>query len=393
MKTIYLECAMGASGDMLTAALLELHPNPEAVLEKLNALKLPGVSIAASKVKKCGITGTSVSVKIDGQSEETPSTKSHHTGLDEIFKILEHSQFPEQVIQDAKAVYQLLADVESIVHGIPVTQVHFHEVGMLDAMMDVLAVSFLIRELSPDQILASPIRVGSGQISCQHGVLTVPAPAVTELLKGIPIYAGTIPGECCTPTGAALLRYFVTEFCSLPQMKLTQVGYGMGKKDFPAANCLRAFLGKSDGTESDVVELRCNLDDMTPEAIGFAMEVLLENGALDIYTTPIGMKKCRPGTLLTCLCFPHQKEAMTALLFRHTTTLGVRSIFCKREVLERYERTVETKAGPVRIKYSTGAGITRKKAEYDDLTRIAREQGLSLAEATNMAMEESWEQS
>ena len=264
---------------------------------------------------------------------------------------------------------------------------------MLDAMMDVLAVSFLIRELSPDQILASPIRVGSGQISCQHGVLPVPAPAVTELLKGIPIYAGTIPGECCTPTGAALLRYFVTEFCSLPQMKLTQVGYGMGKKDFPAANCLRAFLGKSDGTESDVVELRCNLDDMTPEAIGFAMEVLLENGALDIYTTPIGMKKCRLGTLLTCLCFPHQKEAMTALLFRHTTTLGVRSIFCKREVLERYERTVETKAGPVRIKYSTGAGITRKKAEYDDLTRIAREQGLSLAEATNMAMEESWEQS
>lgn len=391
MKTIYLECGMGAAGDMLTAALLELHPDPQGVIKRLNNLGLPGVAVTTAKVRKCGIVGTSVSVQVNGK-EEPFADNSHTIGLSELFTILERSSVPREVINDAKKIYQLLAQAESNVHGIPVTQVHFHEVGMLDAITDVLAVSLLVRELSPDRIVASPIRVGSGQVRCKHGILPVPAPAVTELLRGIPVYGGDLEGECCTPTGAALLRYFVDEFGPLPQMILKKTGYGMGKKDFPQANCLRAFLGERNEADQSVLELRCNLDDMRPEAIGFAMETLLENGALDVYTTPIGMKKCRPGVLLTCLCTDDRREQMTALLFRHTTTLGVRVIPCERHILQRREEIIATKAGPIRVKYASGWGVERKKAEYDDLARIAREQGISLAEAGAMGMEESWEQ-
>ena len=287
---------------------------------------------------------------------------------------------PEEVKAEVRAVYDSIARAESKVHGVPVEEVHFHEVGALDALADVAGVCLGMYLLQPEQVLASPVHVGSGQVRCAHGIVPVPAHATAQLLEGIPMYGGSIRGELCTPTGAALLRHFVTKFGPMPVLRLEKTGYGMGKKDFEAANCVRALWGETEESSEDVLELRCNLDDMSPEALGFAQERLWAAGARDVYTVAVGMKKNRPGTLLVCLCTPDRREELLRVLFRHTTTLGVRELRCSRSTLRRREETAETRFGPVRIKVSEGWGVLRKKAEYDDLSRIAREEGLSLEE-------------
>ena len=287
---------------------------------------------------------------------------------------------PEAVREDARAVYRSIADAESRVHGAPVDQIHFHEVGTLDALADVVGVCWLMHRLAPDAVYASPVHVGSGQVKCAHGILPVPAPATALLLEGIPCYGGAVRGELCTPTGAALLRRFVTKFGPMPPLCIGKIGYGMGTKDFYAANCVRAILGRSDAQPKQIVELCCNLDDMTPEEVGFAMERLFDAGALDVFTTPIGMKKNRPAVLLTCMCREETREAILETLFRHTTTLGVRASRCDRYTLTRTARTVDTAHGPVRVKSAEGFGVKREKAEFDDLARIARETGRSLRE-------------
>ncbi len=281
---------------------------------------------------------------------------------------------------DILAVYSLIAEAESHVHGVPVPEIHFHEVGTLDAVADVTAVCLLMERLAPEQVIVSPVHVGSGQVRCAHGILPVPAPATAYILRDVPIYGGEIRGELCTPTGAALLKHFASKFGSMPVMRTTAIGYGMGKKDFPTANCVRAMLGKTAGEGDVVTELCCNLDDMTAEAIGFAEEQLLAAGALDVYTVPAQMKKSRPGILLTVICREKDKEQILSLLFRHTTTLGVRENISRRYVLSRRIETVETEFGPVRKKSSRGYDVSREKWEYEDLARIARETGLSLDE-------------
>ena len=302
----------------------------------------------------------------------------------EITALLDRLPLPEPVRADALAVYTLLAEAESRVHGVPVAQIHFHEVGTLDALADIVGVCLAMGELAPEQVLASPVHVGCGQVRCAHGILPVPAPATAELLRGVPIYGGAIRGELCTPTGAALLRHFVSSFGEMPVLRVERIGCGMGQKDFEAANCVRALLGETADRGEEIAELSCNLDDMTPEAVGFAREQLFAAGALDVFTTAVGMKKGRPGVLLTCLCRMDSREALARELFRHTTTLGVRETVCRRRVLDRRERTVETAAGPVRVKESSGWGVRRSKPEYEDLARIAREGGLTLAEAARL---------
>lgn len=393
MKTLYFDCAMGAAGDMLTAALLELHPCPRAFVAQLNSLGLPGVEFRAEQAVKCGITGTHMSVTVHGAEEdEHDHEHSHHHhhghGLSDIDHILSHLAVPPQVRRDVMAVYGRIAEAESHAHGVPVEQVHFHEVGALDAIADVTAVCLLIYELAPERILASPIHVGSGQVKCAHGILPVPAPATAWLLRGVPTYGGEVRGELCTPTGAALLTHFVEKFGPQPVMSMENIGYGCGKKDFPQANCVRALLGESEQPTEEILELKCNLDDMTPEAVGFCMGELLAAGALDAFTTPIGMKKNRPGVLLTCLCRREQREDMIGLLFRHTTTLGVRETVCARHTLSRTLETRQTEFGSVRVKCVTGWGVRREKAEYEDLAKIAREQGLSLAQAATLVKQE-----
>lgn len=389
MTTLYLDCGMGAAGDMLAGALLELLPHKEAFLQKMNALGIPGVTVSASESVKCGVTGTHFTVKV-GQVEEGDHLHDHHShthsGMGEIRDIVSAMPIPTMVKLDILAVYQEIAQAESHVHGVPVDQVHFHEVGAMDAITDITAVCLLLHELEADRIVASAVHVGSGTVRCAHGVLPVPAPATAEILKDIPIYAGTISGELCTPTGAALLKHFASEFGPMPAMAVSTIGYGMGKKDFPQANCVRALLGTTQEQTGEVLELRCNIDDMTGEALGYALEKLLEQGALDAFTTAIGMKKSRPGTLLTVLCREADKDKMVHLLFRHTTTLGIRETVCRRYTLERRTETVDTKYGPIRKKVSTGYGVRREKLEYDDLVKAADSNGLSLTEAAEAAM-------
>ena len=346
MRTIYLDCGMGAAGDMLMAALLELCPEKkEEFLGKMNGLGLPGVKVEAEPAVKFGITGTHMNVTVFGEEEESEDVHDHghahthsheacesiaadglhshvhshdghghshhhhhHSTMAGIASIIDGLDIPAPVKEDMKAVYALIAEAESHAHGMPVDQIHFHEVGTMDAVADIAGVCLLFHELGADQIIASPVHVGSGHVHCAHGILPVPAPATAHILQGIPVYSTQVQGELCTPTGAALLKHFVKEFREMPVMTTSKIGYGMGKKDFERANCVRAFLGDTAETGDEIAELSCNLDDMTAEAIGFAEEALFEAGALEVYTIPVGMKKSRPGILLTCMCRREDEE-------------------------------------------------------------------------------------
>lgn len=405
MKTIYFDCGMGAAGDMLAAALYELLPEEQRVsfLSAMNVL-IPGVSVCVERSVKCGVAGTHFCVTIHGEtevSEDVPpgehaiqNEREHHHGqeLCQIRQTISALNLPNIVKENIRNVYHLLASAESEAHGEPIEQIHFHEVGELDAIADIAAVCLLLHTLAPERIIASPVHVGSGQVRCAHGILPIPAPATAILLKGVPIYGGTIRGELCTPTGSALLKHFCT-FGELPHLTISQIGYGMGTKDFEAANCVRALLGETDDAQEAILELCCNLDDMTPEAIGFAIERLWESPVLDVFTSPIGMKKNRPGTLLTCLCRRQDAEQIVRLLFRHTTTLGIRQHVCDRYTLSRSVREVEFGGEPFRVKRSSGWGVQREKVEYEDAARFARANDLSFSEASEIILRASQERS
>lgn len=430
MKTLYLDCSMGAAGDMLTAALLELVPDREKMMAKLNALGIPGVEMVCEKAQKCGIGGTHISVRVHGEEEseemhgheagqihnhehthetghvhdhehtheaehghggahthETEEAHSHthhhHSGMHEIGHIVSVLPLSERIRKDILAVFGMIAEAESHVHGVPVNEIHFHEVGTMDAVADITAVCLLMDQIAPDQVIVSPVHVGSGQVKCAHGILPVPAPATAYILKDVPIYGGEIRGELCTPTGAALLKYFASRFGAMPVMRTLSIGYGMGKKDFPAANCVRALLGETEGVGDTVAELICNVDDMTAEAIGFASETLLEAGALEVYTVAAGMKKSRPGTVLHVMCAESMKDKMVELIFKHTTTIGIRENISRRYTLARSIQKIQTPYGEVRKKISEGYGVAREKYEYADLARIARERGMSIREVAD----------
>ena len=394
MKTLYFDCAMGAAGDMLMGALSELHPDRDGFLARLNRALAGRAVVSAAPDSKCGISGTHISVSINGHEEgEEPDGHCdaghhhhHHTSISEIFAFLDHAEADSAVIADAKAVYTLLADAESRVHGRPIENIHFHEIGSLDALADILGVSMLIHELARVKIVCSPINVGSGTVKCAHGILPVPAPATELILRGVPVYGGSIRGELCTPTGAALLKHFSTGFGEIPLMSVSAAGYGTGTKNFDAANVVRAMIGESRSDAGEILELKCNLDDMTAEEVGYAQEMLFSAGALDVYTAPIGMKKNRPAVLLTCMCRREQRDEMLRCIFANTSTLGVREYVCSRYTLSRREESVETEYGAVHIKNASGWGVSRSKPEYEDVARIARETGRSFHEVASRIM-------
>ena len=379
MKTLYFECNMGAAGDMLMAALLELHDNPKEFLNRLNSVGIPNVVATAETATKCGIKGTHIKVTINGCTEGEHE-HHHHSSYHSIEHLIEHLKVSKTVKRNVLEVYKIIAEAESRVHGVPVNKIHFHEVGEMDAVADITGVCMLIEELAPDLILASAVNTGSGQVCCAHGILPVPAPATAQILQNIPIYSDNTEGELCTPTGAALLKYFVKEFCKMPVISVAKLGYGMGKKDFEKANCVRAYMGNACGINEEVAELACNLDDITPEAVAFAQQLLFSEGALDVYTTPIGMKKGRMGLLFTCMCRIEEKDKMLSLIFKHTSTLGIREYVCRRYALQKEQTEVQTKFGTVRVKTSCGLGITKSKPEYEDIAKIAREKNKSIRE-------------
>ena len=285
---------------------------------------------------------------------------------------------PETVKEQARAVYDAIAQAEAKAHGCPVGDVHYHEVGALDAVADVTGVCYALSLLRPDRIVVSPIHVGSGTVRCAHGVMPVPAPATANLLAGVPVYGGAVQGELCTPTGAALLAHFADSFGPMPAMTVQAVGVGIGTKTFEQANCVRAFLGETaESGNGEIVELVCNLDDMTPEALAFACQRLLDAGALDVYTTPGTMKKGRPGQVLTVLCAAAREGEMAQHVLAETTTNGLRARRCGKYFLTPGSQTVQTPWGQVRVKTAEGFGVAHKKPEFEDVAALARAQGVS----------------
>ena len=392
------------------ASLAELTGDVKACEDKLNSLGIPDVTYIFEPAVKCGITGTHARVIALGTEEDehlhehghehfhehehiSDDSESeldilpdhgpdhgqdhefghhhHHTHLSDIEKIIDELDVSEKVKDDALAVYGLIAEAESKAHGKEISEIHFHEVGTMDAVADIVGVCVLMEQLKPDNIIASPLATGFGQVRCAHGILPVPAPATAYLIEGVPTYSGDIEGELLTPTGAALIKHFAESFGPRPVMTIEKTGYGMGAKDFAKANILRSYIGDSEGEEEKVIEIVCNVDDMTGEEIGYATELLMNNGALDVFTTPVFMKKNRPGILITCVVRPEDKEFFAKLIFENTTTIGIRYITKDRFRLDRREEKVMTKYGEASVKISEGFGVTRIKPEYDDVTGIA----------------------
>lgn len=387
MKILYIECSMGVAGDMLMGALYELlnDEDRKKFTDKMNSLGIEGLHVEAVPSVKCGINGTHMNVTIDGHEElESHHSEHHHhhgASMHDIRHVIDAAEISENVKKNAVEVYECIAQAESRVHGKSADEIHFHEVGSKDAMADVIGCCMLIDIIGADRIVVSPVTTGFGNVRCAHGILPVPAPATALILNDVPLRAGSIEGELCTPTGAALVKHFADEFGNMPQMTVSRIGYGMGTKDFAAANCVRVFVGiQATRTAKTIVQLCCNIDDMTAEELGYAAELLMDEGALDVYTTAIGMKKSRPGTLLTVMCREEDMERIAGLIFRNTTTLGMRVYHCERMILERSEKTLHTEFGDVRCKEASGYGVVRSKLEYDDVRRLAKSSGRSIRE-------------
>ena len=398
MKRIFIDCGMGAAGDMLSGALVDLFEDRDQIIEELNSLGIPDVVFRAETTEKCGIRGTHLHVEVNGTEEDEHMHEHHHDhdhdhdgpmhshrsmhGIEHIIE--DHLTVNSRVKEHVRAVYQIIAEAESSVHGVPVEEIHFHEVGTMDAVADITAVSYLLDKLGECEITASPVHVGRGTVKCAHGILPVPAPAAALILQGIPTYSRQeVEGELCTPTGAALLKHFVSSFGPMPTMITEKIGYGMGTKNFAIANCVRIFVGKEEAKEAEVCELNFNVDDMTGEELGFVTGQLLSHGAFEVFTTPIQMKKTRPGTLVTVLCDPRERVRMAELIFRNSTTLGIRHRTYNRMILERRVETEDTEFGPIRRKYAEGYGVSRSKYEYDDLSAAAEKEGCSVREILN----------
>lgn len=384
MKTVYLECNMGAAGDMLMAALYELlsEEQKKQFLETMNGLGLPGVEVAPVAAKTGGITGTHMRVTVHGQEEHDHhhehehhehSHHHHHATPGHIGELIDSLSLPQEVREKARQVYDAIAQAEAQAHGCAVGDVHYHEVGALDAVADVAGVCYAMYLLRPDLVTASPVHVGSGTVHCAHGIMPVPAPATANLLRGVPTYGGTVQGELCTPTGAALLKTFVQSFGPMGTMEVEKIGYGVGSKEFEQANCVRAFWGESqEAANGEIVELVCNIDDMTPEALAFACSRLLEAGALDVYTIPGTMKKGRPGHVLTVLCEPEREGELARQILAQTTTNGLRARRCGKYFLAPGAGQVQTQWGPVGMKLAQGYGVTHAKPEFEDAAALAR---------------------
>lgn len=393
---------MGAAGDMLAGALVSLlsKEEQESFIKMINNIGVDGVKVSLSDDAKCGIVGKHFKVEIDGVEEHSHDVhehehhheheqehghhhEHHHHGKGPFPKELEAVAEKLNCPNDIQKVYELLAEAEAKVHGKDVSEIHFHEVGMKDALIDIASVVYLMNKLKVDKVVVSPVNVGFGKVKCAHGILPVPAPATAELVKGIPTYAGRFEGELLTPTGAALLKYYADEFSYQPLMNVIKCGYGTGNKNFESANVVKAVLGEvtDELISENIIELNCNVDDMSAEDMAYATKALIENGAKDAFVTPVIMKKGRSGMLLTVLCSAIDKERFVSLIFKHTSTIGIRVKETERIILNRHEETVHTKLGDVRVKYSEGYGVKREKPEFEDLRKLAEENNISVAEA------------
>ena len=374
---LYFECNMGASGDMIASALVGLFDDKERIIAELNSLALPDTLVTFEEKEQSDIVGGHLNIIVKGETE-TPETlhgsHSHHRELSEILEIVNSLNVNEKVKNDTRNIYTLIAEAEAKAHGASVGEIHFHELGMLDAIADIAICAFLIDKLNPDGIICSPVNVGNGTVKCAHGVLPVPAPATANILDGVPYYKSEIKTELCTPTGAAVIKYFANRFTDCISFgSVKKIGIGCGTKELEAANIIRIF----EFEENTVTELSCNIDDMTGEEAAFAAEKMMSEGALDCFITPVMMKKGRPAYLFTVLCTNDREDEFASLIFRHTSTIGIRKYTPGRYTLD---RTLIEENG-ITIKRSEGKGTVKEKIEFEDIKKYAMKNDISVFEA------------
>lgn len=382
MKTIYFDCFAGASGDMVLGALIDAGVDPEAFKRELSRLNVEGYAVEFQKVDKAGLSASYARV------QTVPEHRHRH--LSDILKIIYDSTLSASVKERAARIFSRLAEAEARVHNEPIEKVHFHEVGALDAIVDVVGAAICFELLQIDHFVSSPLHVGSGSVEMAHGRFPVPPPAVAELLKGVPFYSTEIKGELVTPTGAAIITTVCGEFGPTPQLELQSTGYGAGTREYEKfPNVLRVFIGElSPSTAGDgkLLVLETNIDDMSPQVFGYVMDQAFELGALDCYFTTVQMKKNRPGVLLTILARPRDREKFMGLLFKETTTLGVRSYEVDRRALRRETVRVDTVYGPIDVKVASLNGhVSKEMPEYDQCREAARRANVSLREVEEAA--------
>jgi len=387
MRIAYFDCFSGISGDMILGALIDAGLDIEELKSELKKLKLTGYDISTKRTEKKGISGTKFEVIVLEKHQE------RH--LSDIFEIIEHSSLDRKIKNKAKDVFSALAKVEAEIHNQPVEKVHFHEVGAIDALIDIVGVMIGMQRLNIEQVVASKLHVGTGFVQCAHGTLPVPAPATLKLLSNVPIYSTGIENELVTPTGAAIITTLCENFGDIPSMKVEKIGYGAGSRDLPIPNMLRVLIGDSkiEPIEDRVLLLETNIDDMNPQFYDYVMEVLFQKGAKDVFLTPIHMKKNRPGVILSVISPLNKKDELLDVLFAETTTLGIRiSEVIKRQKLERKIETVDTQFGKVNVKISfTGGKIRDIVPEYEECKKIAQKYQLPIKQVYEEVKREALE--
>lgn len=409
MKTLFFDAFAGISGDMTLGALVDLGVPFEFLRDELAKLGLEGYELSTRRVSRAAIDCAKVDVRLESDHHHPEPDHHHHhahdhhhddhhhdhhheehhhehRGLTDIDDIINRSSLSDRVKTRAIAIFKKLAAAEGKVHGISPEKVQFHEVGATDAIVDIVGACIGFEFLEIERFVAGPLRVGHGFVNCAHGNYPIPAPGTAELLKGIPFYAGDTEAEFTTPTGAAIVSALCTDFSRSPEMSVEKIGYGAGNRDFPALpNALRLMLGKSNspkadsGVQKDVVTvLEATVDDQTAEGLGFAMERWMNAGALDVMFTAVQMKKNRPGTLITLLCRPADEHTFSKLIFRETTTLGIRISTSKRHILDRQIVAVETEFGPIRLKIAGDGDFLKVHPEYEDCREVALSRDIPL---------------
>ncbi len=420
MKILYYDCFAGISGDMHLGAMIDAGVDPEHLISELKKLKLTGYKLNIYREKRKSIEGTKVDVNLekethshhhnndhhshddhhhhhahddhhhhehdDGHSHTPHSGHHHHEhrNFSDIKQILANSELPVKTKDRALKMFRLIAEAEAKIHGVSVDEIHFHEVGAVDSIVDITGAAICLEYLKPDRILCSTIELGGGMVRCAHGLMPVPAPATSEILKGIPVKTGGTPHEATTPSGAAILAANVHEFTDTVTFRPTKTAYGIGHRDMELPNILRVYLGEMDEislSSENVVLIECNIDDMNPEYYSHIMDRLFSEGALDVYITPIIMKKSRPAAILSVITDHKNMQNFSKIMLEETTTLGVRAQTVSRRMLDREFETIKTSLGSVTVKKALMNGISIKwKPEFEDCKRIADEQGLLLHE-------------
>ncbi len=383
-KILYFDCFSGISGDMTLGAMLDLGVDQKEFFYQLESLGIQGYHLKVHKKQVNGITGTDFDVIINQELSYHP-----HRHLSDIEKIIENSKVNEEAKSLAKQIFQVIARSEAKTHGKSLDEIHFHEVGAIDSIVDIVGVAICMSLLQPDLIVSSPLHLGSGTVTCAHGVLPVPAPATADILQDVPVYSTGVKGELVTPTGAAIIKTIANEFGPLPAMTIQKSGYGTGKKQLETPNLLRLFWGEAsdDNLQNELLLLETNIDDMNPEIYSYLLPLLLEQGALDAYLTNIIMKKGRPGVLLSVLCIQEDASKFEEIILAETSTLGVRKIKLARSCLDRRQTLIETELGTVNVKSAYKDGLLLKSApEYEDCRKLAQKKGLPLKKVYEIVM-------